>query len=146
MSTLYGLIIAADLVNSVESMASITYMKMSIQNAFFIFFIVCTFLAACLHPRDVLYLLALPIYMLLTPAMSMLLIVYAIINMNLIAWGVRDPSSSPMNSTHAENSVDATAVIIKFLYIRFLHYCLISMNQNTLTAVYFVRLSKSNML
>ncbi|EFX80551.1 hypothetical protein DAPPUDRAFT_51536 [Daphnia pulex] len=96
LSAFYGLIVAAVLIDSVISLAGFNLhgnkMSFSVSNAFFLFLTSCVFLAGCLHPREIHCLLAGPIYLLLTPSMSMLLVLYSVINMNVISWGTRDAS------------------------------------------------------
>jgi chitin synthase len=100
LSAFYGLIVAAVLIDSVISLALAgidlhgNKMSFSLNNAFFLFLTSCVFLAGCLHPREIHCLLAGPIYLLLTPSMSMLLVLYSVINMNVVSWGTRDASET----------------------------------------------------
>ncbi|KAI9554330.1 hypothetical protein GHT06_019602 [Daphnia sinensis] len=100
LSALYGLTLGIVVINSVVTMAG-NYgvgTSMSLPNLFFLFLVSCIFLAGCLHPSESHCLLAGPIYLLLTPSMSMLLFLYAIINMNVVSWGTRDSNSSETTS------------------------------------------------
>lgn len=98
LSAFYGLIVAAVLIDSVILLAGFNLhgnkMSFSLNNAFFLFLTSCVFLAGCLHPREIHCLLAGPIYLLLTPSMSMLLVLYSVINMNVVSWGTRDSSET----------------------------------------------------
>ncbi|XP_057376080.1 chitin synthase chs-2-like [Daphnia carinata] len=96
LSALYGLILGIVVMNLVVS-ATGNYgvgTSVSLHNLFFLFLVSCIFLAGCFHPSESLCLLAGPIYLLLTPSMSMLLLFYAIINMNIVSWGTRDSSET----------------------------------------------------
>ncbi|XP_032785586.2 chitin synthase chs-2 [Daphnia magna] len=96
LSALYGLILGIVGINSAVSISGYASVESywSIHNVFFLSLVCCIFLMACLHLNEIHCLLAGPIYMLLTPSMSMLLFFYAIINMNVVSWGTRDSNST----------------------------------------------------
>ncbi|XP_057376079.1 chitin synthase chs-2-like [Daphnia carinata] len=92
LSVLYGLLLVAALVHWLTAMSVNSGIQMlwSIHNVFFLCLASCIFLAGCLHPSEIQCLLAGPVYLLLTPSMSILLLLYSIINMNIVSWGTRD--------------------------------------------------------
>ncbi|KAI9554333.1 hypothetical protein GHT06_019605 [Daphnia sinensis] len=92
LSVLYGLILAAVVVYWLTAMAGEFGIQTlwSIHNVFFLCLASCIALAGCLHPSEIRCLLAGPIYLLLTPSMSILLLLYSIINLNVVSWGTRD--------------------------------------------------------
>lgn len=96
LSTLYGLILAAVIVHGLVAMSvnSGIQTSWSLHNVFFLALASCIFLAGCLYPSEIHCLLAGPVYLLLTPSMSILLMLYSIINMNVVSWGTRDSNSS----------------------------------------------------
>lgn len=48
------------------------------------------FIAACLHPQEFLCIIPGIIYLLSIPSMYLLLILYSIINLNVVSWGTRE--------------------------------------------------------
>lgn len=103
LSAFYGLVVAAVMINLVVTFATGIEVKLSLQNAFFIFLVGCVILAGFLHPREIYCLLAGPIFLLLTPSMSILLTLYSIINMNAVSWGTRDSSPQITESATTES-------------------------------------------
>ncbi|KAI9554332.1 hypothetical protein GHT06_019604 [Daphnia sinensis] len=101
LSALYGLILGVVGINSVVSISGYYGVESAwtMHNVFFLSLVCCIFLAACLHLNEIHCLLTGPIYMLLTPSMSMLLFLYAIINMNIVSWGTRDSNSAETVTT-----------------------------------------------
>ena len=96
LSAFYGLIVVAVTIYWMISLAGYDNgieMTFTLNNAFFLFLVGCVFLAGCLHPREIHCLLAGPVYLLLTPSMSMLLGLYSVININVVSWGTRDSNS-----------------------------------------------------
>lgn len=49
-----------------------------------------TFIAACLHPQEFKCVIPGIIYLLSIPSMYLLLILYSIINLNVVSWGTRE--------------------------------------------------------
>ena len=90
LSALYGLVLVAVLAHSLVSLAHGIEMKFSLPLMFFFMMACFILLAGCMHPREICCLLAGPIFLFLTPSMSMLLILYSIININAVSWGTRD--------------------------------------------------------
>jgi chitin synthase len=59
-----------------------------------LFFVVgAIVIAAFLHPQEILCLLAGVVYFVTVPSMYLLLIVYAIFNLNVVSWGTREEAT-----------------------------------------------------
>lgn len=117
LSVLYASMIAAAVVHRLIAMTGNSGMEMlwSIHNVFFLCLASCIFLAGCLYPSEIHCLLAGPIYLLLTPSMSILLLLYSVINMNVVSWGTRD--SNPPETTRRRTIVAKVITnYLKFLF------------------------------
>lgn len=49
-----------------------------------------TFIAACLHPQEFWCVVPGSLYLLSIPSMYLLLIIYSLINLNVVSWGTRE--------------------------------------------------------
>lgn len=88
LSTAYALIMMAVIVGT-----ALQLREDGIGSPSAIFLIAMTgsfFIAACLHPQEFYCIIPGIIYLLSIPSMYLLLILYSIINLNVVSWGTRE--------------------------------------------------------
>jgi len=71
-------------------------------------FLICltgsTFIAACLHPQEFWCVVPGGLYLLSIPSMYLLLIIYSLINLNVVSWGTREVATKKSKQVCKDNS------------------------------------------
>lgn len=107
LSTLYALIMMAVIVGTALQLGEdgigspSAIFLMSMVGSFFI--------AACLHPQEFWCIAAGIIYLLSIPSMYLLLILYSIINLNVVSWGTREVVAKKTKKEMEADKKDAEA-------------------------------------
>ena len=88
ISAIYGLLMMAVLVGILLQI--ITYSPLAPSSLFFFIVVGVIIIAAFLHPQEIGCLLSGVVFFVTVPSMHLLLIVYAIFNLNVVSWGTRE--------------------------------------------------------
>ena len=91
LSAIYSLVMMAVVVGTAVQVVEDTILS---PNAIFLFMLVGIFiLSAVFHPQEFICLLPGALYMLALPSAYVLLMIYAMCNLNIVSWGTRETSS-----------------------------------------------------
>ncbi|XP_012941255.1 chitin synthase chs-2 [Aplysia californica] len=91
LSAIYSLLMMAVVVGTVVQVAEDSIVS---PNAIFLFMLIAIFItSAAFHPQEFLCLLPGALYMLALPSAYVLLMIYAMCNLNVVSWGTRETSA-----------------------------------------------------
>ena len=72
------------------------------------------FIAACLHPQEFWCIVPAIIYLLSIPSMYLFLILYSIINLNIVTWGTREVVVKKTKKVNIDRKVHLNLVILEY--------------------------------
>lgn len=88
LSTIYALLMMAVFVGIALQMIEDSIL--SPTNFFFLCLLASFFIAACAHPQEFKCFFPIVLYLLAVPSMYLLLMIYSLINLNVVTWGTRE--------------------------------------------------------